>query len=158
MFLFIYLFASVMARRCGGAEYPSSEHNFNIKEMLSEAGWCLVAHRSLREKMIRARDPPCIYSGGNIIWNTDCCHGWKIFVESWERWPGRSLQIVSHPLNGWFGLAKDCDITIIGKGVRHSDFKQKRPWGKGHSVEVSGRTNTLPRIRGWKRSSWCWFD
>ena len=57
VFLFIYLFASVMARRCGGAEYPSSEHNFNIKEMLSEAGWCLVAHRSLREKMIRARDP-----------------------------------------------------------------------------------------------------
>ena len=31
----------------------------------------------------------------------------------------------SHPLNGWFGLAKDCDVTIIGKGVRHSDFKQK---------------------------------
>ena len=30
----------------------------------------------------------------------------------------------SHPLNGWFGLAKDCDVTIIGKGVRHSDFKQ----------------------------------
>ena len=48
----------------------------------------------------------------------------------------------SHPLNGWFGLAKDCDVTIIGKGVRHSDFKQKWAGGNGHSIEVSGRTNT----------------
>ena len=38
-----------------------------------------------------------------------------------------SLNLDSHPLDGWFGLAKDCDITIIEKGVRHSDFKQKRP-------------------------------
>ena len=45
-----------------------------------------------------------------------------------------------------FGLAKDCDVTIIGKGVRHSDFKQKWAGGNGHSIEVSGRTNT--KVRG----------
>ena len=98
-----------MARRCGGAEYPSSEHNFNIKEMLSEAGWCLVAHRSLREKMIRARDlllrvstweeisTETLLSWLFLLVEVSCLLALKIFVEveveSGERWPGRSLHV-----------------------------------------------------------------
>ena len=52
----------------------------------------------------------------------------KMMNRSMSEAPSQPILVIdSHPLDGWFGLAKDCGITIIGKGVRHSDFKQKRP-------------------------------
>ena len=54
-----------------------------------------------------------------------------------------------------FGLAKDCELTIIGKGVRHrtssrmSMEKRSFHWSQGPQQHQSQRL---------RRSSWDWFD
>ena len=77
MFLFIYLFASVMARRCGVSKLRTQ---FQYQGDVIR-GWLVPVGSQITEEENDSStrpSPPCIYIGGNIIWNTDCCHGWKI--------------------------------------------------------------------------------